>query len=139
MPNEIDLRQLIDILIRRWKFVIAMPILAAIAAGTPLTASVAQGRPSTDIWLVTLQGPGVPKVGRAENLTQRLGYDNQPSFTPDGRAILYTRIEGDGPSDIFRLDLATRESVNLTRTPVESVTTNPSQLFERGWNALLRL
>ena len=32
MPNEIDLRDSIDLLIRRWKFVLAMPILAALAA-----------------------------------------------------------------------------------------------------------
>ncbi|HEY3287923.1 MAG TPA: hypothetical protein VGJ96_12465 [Gemmatimonadaceae bacterium] len=86
----------------------------------PLAAPLAQGRPSTDIWLVSLEGRGVPRVGRAENLTARIGYDNQPSFTPDGQAILYTRIEGDGPSDIWRVDLATRERANRTQTAVES-------------------
>lgn len=80
----------------------------------------AQGRPSTDIWTVTLSGAGVPRVGRAENLTHRLGYDNQPSFTPDGRALLYTRIEGSGPSDIYRLDLRTKATVNVTQSAVES-------------------
>ncbi|MBM3906553.1 MAG: PD40 domain-containing protein [Gemmatimonadetes bacterium] len=80
----------------------------------------AQGRPSTDIWLVPLEGRGVPRAGRAENLTARLGYDNQPAFTADGQAVLYTAIADDGPSDIWRLDLVTRERVNLTRTVVES-------------------
>ena len=32
MPNEIDLRDYIDILIRRWKIILAMPILAVFAA-----------------------------------------------------------------------------------------------------------
>lgn len=32
MPNEIDLRDYIDVLIRRWKFILAMPALALIAA-----------------------------------------------------------------------------------------------------------
>ncbi len=86
----------------------------------PMAAALAQGRPSTDIWLVTLEGRGVPRVGRAENLTRRTGYDNQPSFTPDGRAILYTVIEDDGPSEIWRMDFATRSRINITRTPVES-------------------
>jgi hypothetical protein len=100
-------------------------ILRALLLGTcgmavPLFATLAQGRPSTDVWMVTLDGRGMPRVGRAENLTRRIGYDNQPSFTPDGRAILYTAIEGDGPSDIWRLDLATRDRTNLTRTAVES-------------------
>jgi dipeptidyl aminopeptidase/acylaminoacyl peptidase len=95
-------------------------LLIACSVAVPLAAPLAQGRPSTDIWLVSLEGRGVPRVGRAENLTARIGYDNQPSFTPDGQAILYTRIEGDGPSDIWRLDLATRERANLTQTTVES-------------------
>lgn len=80
----------------------------------------AQGRPSTDIWMVSLEGHGVPRVGRAENLTHRTGYDNQPSFTPDGRSILYTVIDGNGPSDIWRLDLAAKTRTNLTQTAVES-------------------
>jgi hypothetical protein len=95
-------------------------LLGACGVAFPLSAALAQGRPSTDIWVVALEGRGVPRVGRAENLTQRIGYDNQPSFTPDGRAILYTVIEGDGPSDIWRLDLATRERTNVTRTAIES-------------------
>src|SRR5512142_1750822 len=96
---------------------LAMVLLAATA---PFSASRAQGRPSTDIWLVSLEGPGTPRVGHAENLTQRIGYDNQPSFTPDGQSILYTRIEGNAPSDVWRISLATRETSNVTRTIVES-------------------
>lgn len=95
-------------------------LMGACGVAVPLSAALAQGRPSTDIWMVALEGRGVPRVGRAENLTQRIGYDNQPSFTPDGRAILYTAIEGDGPSDIWRLDLASRDRTNVTRTAVES-------------------
>ena len=95
-------------------------LIGACGVAVPLGAALAQGRPSTDIWMVALEGRGVPRVGRAENLTQRIGYDNQPSFTPDGRALLYTIIEGNGPSDIWRLDLATRDRSNVTRTAVES-------------------
>ena len=99
---------------------IACALVITCAALVPLASALAQGRPSTDIWMVALEGRGVPRVGRAENLTQRTGYDNQPSFTPDGRAILYTMIEGDGSSDIWRLDLATRDRTNVTQTAVES-------------------
>lgn len=99
---------------------IARALLISCIAAVPLVGAPAQGRPSTDIWMVSLEGRGVPRVGRAENLTQRIGYDNQPSFTPDGRAILYTMVEGNGPSDIWRLDLATRNRTNVTQTAVES-------------------
>jgi len=94
--------------------------MAALAAMAPLAAARAQARPSTDVWFVTLKGPGIPRVGHAENLTRRVGYDNQPSFTPDGRSILYTRIEGNAPSDVWRIDLATFAQSNVTRTTVES-------------------
>lgn len=95
-------------------------LIGACGVAVPLTAALSQGRPSTDVWMVALEGRGVPRVGRAENLTQRIGYDNQPSFTPNGLAILYTAIEGNGPSDIWRLDLATRDRTNVTRTAIES-------------------
>ncbi|MFA6167705.1 MAG: hypothetical protein WC700_13885 [Gemmatimonadaceae bacterium] len=95
-------------------------LIGACGVAMPLALAQAQGRPSTDIWMVALEGRGVPRVGCAENLTQRIGYDNQPSFTPDGQAILYTMIEGDGPSDIWRFDLGTRDRTNITRTAVES-------------------
>ncbi len=86
----------------------------------PLVALSAQGRPSTDVWTAALDGRGVPRVGRAVNLTDRTGYDNQPSFTSDGRGILFTVIEGSGPSDIWRIDLQTLARTNVTRTAVES-------------------
>lgn len=99
-------------------------IMRALVFGATLLAApaalLAQGRPSTDIWTATLKGHGVPRVGRAVNLTDRTGYDNQPAFTPDGKAILYTVIDGNGPSDIWRIDLATLERTNVTRTAVES-------------------
>lgn len=101
-------------LLRRGTCALALPL------AVPLSALPAQGRPSTDIWTATLDGRGVPHVGRAVNLTNRLGYDNQPSFTGDGSAILYTVIEGDGPSDIWRIDLKTLVRTNVTSTAVES-------------------
>ena len=34
--------------------------LGACGALLPATMAVAQGRPSTDVWMVSLEGPGVP-------------------------------------------------------------------------------
>ena len=93
---------------------------AACLAAIPCAALLAQGRPSTDIWMASLDGRGVPHVGRAVNLTHRTGYDNQPSFTPDGSAILYTMIEGSGPSDIWRIDITSHARTRVTTSEVES-------------------
>ncbi len=92
----------------------------ALLLAVPCAAALAQGRPSTDIWTASLTARGVPHVGRAVNLTHRTGYDNQPAFTPDGAAILYTVIEQDGPSDIWRIELATLARSRVTRSDVES-------------------
>lgn len=73
--------------------------------------------PATDIYLSTLTFvDGEVMVGSWSNVTARDGYDNQPSFEPDGRSILYTSMR-DGQTDIYRYDLATKRSERVTRTP----------------------
>lgn len=98
--------------------VAALAVLAAIAAGAPSPAA-AQG--GSDIFVVSLTERGSSlQVGTPRNVTARAGYDNQPQFTPDGAALLYTAISGNGPSDIFRVELASGTATRLTRTDVES-------------------
>ena len=78
----------------------------------------AQARPSTDVWIVPLtQNGGAIKLGAPRNLTHRTGYDNQPSFTPKGDAILYTAVGGDAQADIWRMALPNGAPKNLTNTP----------------------
>ncbi len=63
-------------------------VSVVVAAGAVVVAAGAgaQGAPSTDIHLVPLRARGDSvTVGAAVNITPRTGYDNQPSFTPDGR------------------------------------------------------
>jgi dipeptidyl aminopeptidase/acylaminoacyl peptidase len=61
------------------------------------------------------------------NITSSPGYDNQPSFAPDGKAIFFTSARG-APSeagtpprlnltDIYRYDLSTKAIVRVTATP----------------------
>lgn len=84
-------------------------------------ASSVQAQGGTDIWVVSVSARGSSvSLGTPRNLTQRPGYDNQPTFTPDGAAVLYTRIEGDGPPDIWRAPLRGGAATRFTRTEVES-------------------
>ncbi|CAN5581087.1 hypothetical protein BH09GEM1_BH09GEM1_20080 [soil metagenome] len=72
--------------------------------------------PSTDVFLAPLRRVRDSiVVGPARNITNRAGYDNQPSFTPDSRAILYTAA-ADGQTDIWRYDIAAKRSSQLTHT-----------------------
>jgi long-chain acyl-CoA synthetase len=92
-------------------------------AGLALVAvslALGQAPPGTDIYLAELRGVGHHvQVGTPVNATHRPGYDNQPFFTPDGRAFLFTSVT-DGQADIWRYDIAANRSVQLTRTTPES-------------------
>jgi dipeptidyl aminopeptidase/acylaminoacyl peptidase len=92
---------------------VVMVSLVALCAALPADA---QG--STDIYLASLSMQnGRPVVGTPVNLTNRPGYDNQPSFTPDGKSILYTSTREDAQSDIYRIDVATKTISRVTSTP----------------------
>lgn len=93
---------------RRLRFV----FLGALGA----TPAAAQG--GSDIFLVPLTGAeGRLTTGTPINVTARPGYDNQPYFTPDGRAILYSSMRDDGQTDIMRYELDGRRTSRVTHTP----------------------
>lgn len=90
--------------------------------------SVQQAPPDTEIFLASLAANGdALRLGTPVNITNSPGYDNQPSFTPDGRAILFTSArnapagaEGSTrppATDIYRFDIATKAVQRLTSTP----------------------
>jgi hypothetical protein len=72
--------------------------------------------PGTDIYVGALEGAGTALTVQAlRNVTARAGYDNQPSFTPDGTAVLYTAM-GTDQSDIWRIALDGGTPVQVTHT-----------------------
>ncbi|GGK79754.1 PD40 domain-containing protein [Rufibacter glacialis] len=88
-------------------------ILSFWAAG-----AVAQGVPDTDIFLVPLKKQKETyQVGAPLNITQRPGYDNQPSFTPDGKSVLYASQRNGQPTDIYQYFLKEKKTSQLTATP----------------------
>jgi hypothetical protein len=73
--------------------------------------------PSTDIFLVDLVSTGgAIKAARPRNITARAGYDNQPHFIEDGRAILFTSIREENQADIYRYDVERGSTERVTRT-----------------------
>jgi hypothetical protein len=99
-------------------------VAALVLAAPPPRAASAQGagQPAAppagaDIFLASLDTRGgAIRVGAPTNITARAGYDNQPSFTPEGAALLYTSVREDGQADVWRHDLAARASSPVTRT-----------------------
>lgn len=98
------------------RYLIAFGAVLTLAAAASSAAT--QAPPATDIYLAPLSiNAGQVSVGTPVNITNRPGYDNQPSFAPDGRSILFTSIHEDGQADIYRYDLATHAVARITSTP----------------------
>ena len=86
-----------------------------------LAASGLGAQANTDVFLAPLSiRNGAVMVGAPVNITNRTGYDNQPSFTPDGRSVLFTSVREDAQADIYRYDIDTRRTTQLTKTNPES-------------------
>jgi dipeptidyl aminopeptidase/acylaminoacyl peptidase len=78
----------------------------------------AQPPPDTEIWLAPLSSAeGRLTIGTPVNISNSPGYDNQPSFTPDTSAILFTSIRGGSQTDIYRYDIGSQQVTRITETP----------------------
>ena len=101
---------------------------------TNVAAQPPPAAPSTDpeIYLATLLSDGGKlTVGPPINISNNPGYDNQPSFTPDGQEILFASSRGAGaptgrgrgatsaipPTDIYRYRMTSRQIWRVTNTP----------------------
>ena len=81
---------------------IAISVLVALGACSKRSASEVEIAPDTDIFLVdTRQDGDLIILGDPVNVTDRPGYDNQPSFLPDGSGFLYSAIT-DRQADTYR-------------------------------------
>lgn len=72
--------------------------------------------PETDLWLVKLDAKDRSKIIETLNITNRPGYDNQPSFSADGKQIYFTSIHEDKQADIYAYQLKSKKIVQLTHT-----------------------
>lgn len=82
------------------------------ASPTPTTAP-----PASDIFIVEIKtAKDELKFGEPKRITDVAGYNNQPSFLPDGHSLLYTSIRNK-QADIFRYELNTGATTQVTNTP----------------------
>ena len=79
----------------------------------PFTAGEAK---TTQIGIITIERSGV-SVGKAVNITNNPGYDNQPFFLPDSSGVLFSSNRDGKQNDIYRYDIATKAVTQLTHTP----------------------
>src|SRR5215813_5792800 len=101
-------------MMRRLGLVLALAVLIA-----PRPVVQTQAPPATEIYLapftegeaktttvaiVSIQRLGV-SVGKAVNITNNPGYDNQPFFLPDSSGLLFSSNRDGKQNDIYRYDI----------------------------------
>lgn len=73
--------------------------------------------PATEIHLAPLTWAGAKvTVGRAVNITNNPGYDNQPQFLADSSGVLFSSNRDGVQTDIYRYDIALKKIVQVTAT-----------------------
>lgn len=98
-------------------FLVILSACVAAQSQTPTPSPTpAPAPPASDIFIIDLKGEGKLKFGQPIKITNEAGYNNQPSFLPDGQSILYTSIR-DKQADIFRYDIRGGSTTQITRTP----------------------
>lgn len=100
-------------------------VLAALSVA-PLGAAPLAAQGGTDILVLPFRELGDRvTVGAPVNVTRRAGYDNQPAFTRDGTAILFTSTRGDGQADIWRVPVDGGAHARVTDTPESEYSATP--------------
>ncbi len=73
--------------------------------------------PDTDIFIADIKNDhGRISFTNPVNITNRTGYDNQPSFTPDGKSLLFVSVKDMTQSDVYSFDLASKKVSQVTNT-----------------------
>ncbi|MDP3557547.1 MAG: hypothetical protein Q8T03_09245 [Bacteroidota bacterium] len=73
--------------------------------------------PNTDVWLFKIDKTKTDyKLSSPKNVTNRTGYDNQPSFSSDNKKIYYVSIKEDNQADIYSYDIRRKKTFQITHT-----------------------
>jgi len=121
----------------------SLVIIAAAAANLAQQAAPQQPTappPATDIYLLPLtDGLASMKTARPSPIANAPGYENQPSFSPDGGRVLFAANRGT-QTDVYVFDRATGRTSQLTDTPENenSPTYLPAGVGEPGGFSVVR-
>jgi WD40 repeat protein len=99
-----------------------------------LTAQV-----ETDIHLLRIQSRDSSgwEFGDPRNITPRQGYDNQPSFTPDSKSLLFVSGDESGQTDVYRYEMANQTHYRLTDTRKRSEYSPQVMPRGKGYSAVV--
>jgi dipeptidyl aminopeptidase/acylaminoacyl peptidase len=88
-----------------------------IAAGpVPLLAQA-----GSDIWVIPMKlNTGLVAFGAPRNVTDRAGYDNEPTWSLRGESVYFSSARGDGQNDVWSVEVASGKQTRVTTTSPES-------------------
>ncbi|MEO7368681.1 MAG: hypothetical protein ABIZ36_12030 [Gemmatimonadaceae bacterium] len=96
-------------------------VLLVVSLGIRATPSLAQTPAPTpqNLYVADVKYEnGTVRISNPRKLTGDRGVNSQPSFTPDGKSILFvSRRDTTGQSDVYQIDLASGVETQVTRTP----------------------
>jgi len=99
---------------RNTKFSIIHLAAACLLMMFPVSAF---GQGTTDIYLIRMEVSGdTYTFSKPVKINPNEGYNNQPSFHPDGGSVLYASQLGTN-TDIYRYHIESKETIRLTTTP----------------------
>jgi hypothetical protein len=77
----------------------------------------AQAPAATEVYLASLALSGARATATTPvNISKNAGYDNQPSFLPDGTAVLFSSNRDGKQNDIYRYDISSKRVSQVTNT-----------------------
>jgi hypothetical protein len=102
-----------------------MKPLTLLCALTGLMFTAASLAAEPEIHLFEVSQDGVFTQGK--NITQSPGYDNQPFFLNNSQSFVYVSDRGDGQTDVYRYDLKSKKTTQLTKTPASEYSPRPGK------------
>ena len=99
--------------------VLIVVLSVTVLAQTPSPSPSPAPPPANDIFLIDVTSQnqnGRMKLGKPVKITEWDGYNNQPSFLPDGHSLLYTSIRSDKQADIYRYEIKSGTTTRVTDT-----------------------
>lgn len=83
--------------------------------------------PDTDVWLFKLKADknGDLLLQEGFNITNRKGYDNQVSFSNNGKQLYYSSVREDGQADIYLADTKSKKIQQLSHTAESEYSPTP--------------
>lgn len=109
------------------------------ATATPAVAQpAAPAPPPTDIYLAPIRLVPAPTMGPARVASENpRGYDNQPFFGTDARAMLFTANRDGKQTDVYFIELQTRQVRQITATPESEY--SPAALPDESGISVIRV